>query len=89
VTPRQAICRKLLRALAGALWSLPFRFVTIPAIVASMVLVAGGPVGAAQLLQPGVMLAGVLASVVLRLLDNLCVEFAVFPALWRMLKGRS
>lgn len=89
MTPRQAICRKLLRAVAGALWSLPFRFVTIPAIVASMVLAAGGPVGAVQLLQPGVMLAGVLASFALRLLDSLCVEFAVFPALWRILKGRS
>ena len=87
-TPRQAAGRKVLRAATNALWSLPLRFVTIPAIVGSMVLAAGGPVGFEDLRAWHVSLAGAVTSVVLRFFDGLLVEFAVFPALMHFLKGR-
>jgi hypothetical protein len=87
-TPRQLAGRKVLRAVAGALWSLPLRFVTIPAIAGAMLLAAGGTLTPADLLQWPVMLSGVGVSVALRLLDNLAVEFALFPALMRLIKRR-
>jgi hypothetical protein len=86
--PVEPASHKVLRAAAGALWSLPLRFVTIPAIVGSMVLAAGGPVGFEDLRAWHVALAGAVTSVVLRFFDNLAVEFAVFPALLHFLKGR-
>lgn len=79
--------RRLGRAATGAVWSVPLRFVTIPTIAGAMVLTAGGALTVDNLLQPAVIFAGVFVSFCLRLLDNLALEFAVFPAILRILKG--
>ena len=79
--------RRVIRAVVGALWSAPLRFVTIPAIVLAMLATNGGPLGHADLLQWPVLLSGIGLSLALRLLDNLAVEFALFPALMRFLRG--
>jgi len=79
--------KRLLRALIGALWSVPLRFVSIPAIAGVMVHAAGGRLELANLVQPEVVASGIAVSVVLRFVDNLAVEFALFPALMRILKG--
>ena len=86
---RIVLLRKMTRAAMGALWSVPLRFVTIPAIVGAMLLANGGPLTGADLLQWPVLLSGIAVSVALRLLDNLMVEFALFPALMRVLRGRK
>lgn len=81
------LLRRLVRAFVGAIWSVPLRFFSVPAIAASMAVAAGGTLTANSLLQPGVISAGVFVSFCLRLLDNLALEFAVFPAILRILKG--
>lgn len=82
--------RRLLRALLGAVWSVPLRLVTIPAIAGSMVLAAGGVLTAAQLTSAPVVLAGVAVSVALRFAENLLIEFAVFPGFMAVfLKGHK
>jgi hypothetical protein len=89
-TPTQPtpVVRKLLRSAVGALWSLPLRFVTVPALVGAMVLAAGEPIGTGHLTMWHVTAIGVVVGVVLRFFDGLLVEFAVFPALIHLLKGR-
>ena len=84
---RVVLLRRLGRAFVGASWSVPLRFFSVPAIAASMVVAAGGTLTVNSLLQPGVISAGVFVSFCLRLLDNLALEFAVFPAILRILKG--
>lgn len=79
--------KRLWRALIGALWSIPLRFVSIPAIAASMIYAAGGKLTTNDLLTTEVAAAGVAVSVALRFLDNLMIEFAVFPALMRIFSG--
>lgn len=81
------LLRRLGRAFVGASWSVPLRFFSVPAIAASMVVAAGGTLTVNCLLQPDVIFAGVFVSFCLRLLDNLALEFAVFPAILRILKG--
>lgn len=81
------LLRRFGRAFVGASWSVPLRFFSVPAIAASMVVAAGGTLTVNSLLQPGVISAGVFVSFCLRLLDNLALEFAVFPAILRILKG--
>ncbi len=82
------VVRKLLRSAVGALWSLPLRFATIPAIVWSMLLAAGGTLTNANLLQWSVVLSGIGVSVALRFIDSMAVEFALFPAVMKLLKWR-
>lgn len=81
------LLRRLGRAFVGASWSVPLRFFSLPAIAASMVFASGGTLTVNGLLQPDVIFAGVFVSFCLRLLDNLALEFAVFPAILRILKG--
>ena len=82
---RIIIFRRVGRATVGALWSLPLRFVTIPAIVAAMLLANGGALSTGDLFQWPVLASGIAVSVALRFLDNLMVEFALFPAVARVL----
>lgn len=84
---RIVLLRRMGRAFVGAGWSVPLRFFSVPAIAASMVVAAGGTLTVNGLLQPDVIFAGVFVSFCLRLLDNLALEFAVFPAILRILKG--
>lgn len=84
---RVVLLRRLGRAFVGASWSVPLRFFSLPAIAASMVFASGGTLTVNGLLQPDVIFAGVFVSFCLRLLDNLALEFAVFPAILRILKG--
>ena len=81
--------KRLLRALLGALWSVPLRFVSIPAIAAVMVAQAGGVLTLSGLLQPGVVVSGIAVSVLLRFVDNVAVEFALFPALMKLLTRKG
>ena len=81
--------KRLLRALLGALWSVPLRFVSIPAIAGVMLVQAGGALTAASLLQPAVVLSGIAVSVLLRFVDNVAVEFALFPALMKLITRKG
>lgn len=52
-----------------------------------MMVAAGGVLTPANLLQPEVMASGIGVSIVLRFIDNLMVEFALFPAVINFMKG--
>lgn len=74
-----AVTVKVLRAVVGASWSLPLRYVTFGAQLAALAMVPGvavhvpsGPTVVAA------MSAGVLVGWALRVLDNLVNEFLVF-----------
>lgn len=86
-SPRIILQRRLTRAAIGACWAAPFRLVTIPAIAGAMMVSAGGVLTPANLLQPEVMASGIGVSIVLRFIDNLMVEFALFPAVINFMKG--
>lgn len=81
--------RRVGRALVGAVWSAPLRFITIPAIVGAMMLANGGPLAASDFIQWNVLLSGIGTSLALRFLDNMIVEFALFPALTRAIRGEK
>lgn len=61
--------KRMLRALLGALWSLPLRFLTVPAMLYAGILAGGG--------------------VALRFVDNLTIEFAIFPAIMKIITKRG
>lgn len=74
-----AVSVKVLRAVVGASWSLPLRYITFGAQLAALAMVPGvvvhvpsGPAAVAA------MSAGVLVGWALRVLDNLVNEFLVF-----------
>jgi hypothetical protein len=70
---------KVLRAVVGATWSLPFRYITFGGQLAALALVPGVvlhvPTGWAVV---AAMTAGVLVGWGMRVLDNLINEFLVF-----------
>lgn len=76
------------RALVGATWSLPFRYITLGAQLAAMGLVSGVvvhvPAGTVAL----AMTVGVLTGWALRVLDNLINEFVVFEQVKRFFTER-
>ena len=71
--------KKLFRAALGAVWSLLLRVLTVPAMLGTMLLTAGGSLSYANLTDPKVILSGVLVGAALRFVDNLAIEFVVFP----------
>lgn len=81
--------RRVGRALVGAVWSLPLRYITLPLVFWASLTAAGGVITADDL-RPGLVItAGVLMAVALRAVENLLLEFALFPALMRVLRGRK
>lgn len=84
---RIVIWRRVGRALVGALWSLPLRFVTIPAIVLAMLKANGGTLSERDIWFWPVLFSGIGVSMLVSVADRLAVEFALFPALMRFLRG--
>lgn len=74
-----AVMVKALRALVGATWTLPLRYITLGAQLAALAMVPGVvvhvPAGWSVVTA---MSAGVLVGWALRVLDNLVNEFLVF-----------
>lgn len=88
MTPLQKKMRKVSRAAISAAWSAPARIITIPMVVGAMMLTAGGSLEAADLLNWRVVGAGIVTSLVLRFIDQLLVEFVLFPKILRVfIKG--
>ena len=77
--------KRLMRALLGAMWSIPLRFLTVPAMLYASILAAGGTITADNFSAPAVILSGVFVGVVLRFVDNLTIEFAIFPAIMKII----
>ena len=86
---RIIILRRVGRAVVGALWSLPLRFLTIPAIALAMIKANGGPLTDRDVWLWVVLFSGIGASLLISLTDRLAVEFALFPALTRALKRKK
>lgn len=81
---------RLTRCLLGALWSLPLRFLTVPAMFYAAMLVGGGAITPDNFNSPVVILSGAFVGVLLRFVDNLTVEYAIFPTVKkRILRKRG
>jgi hypothetical protein len=78
-----------MRALLGAFWSLPLRFLTVPAMLYAGILAGGGSITADNFSDPAVILSGVFVGVALRFVDNLTIEFAIFPATMKIITKRG
>ena len=88
MTPGQKRLRKVSRAAVSAAWSAPARVLTVPAIVGGMMLTAGGSLSPDDLLNWRVVGVGILTSLLLRFIDQLLVEFILFPKILRVfIKG--
>lgn len=70
--------RKVWRAIVGATWSLPFRYITFGAQLAAMATVPGVVVFVPLAAVVQALSVGVLVGWALRVLDNLINEFLVF-----------
>lgn len=76
---------RLTRCLLGALWSLPLRFFTVPAMFYAAMLVGGGAITPENYGSPSVILSGAFVGVLLRFVDNLAVEYAIFPTVKKLI----
>lgn len=70
--------RKVWRALVGATWSLPFRYITLGAQLAALSMVPGVVLAVPMGVAMQALSVGVLVGWALRVLDNLLNEFLVF-----------
>lgn len=80
--------RRVWRALVGATWSLPFRYITFGAQLAAMGLVSGVVIDVPLSAVLQAMTAGVLVGWALRVVDNLVNEFVVFEQVKRFFTER-
>jgi len=69
------------RAVIGATWSIPLRYVTLSAQLASIALVTGISIDIPADLLFYALTAGVMTGWAIRLIDNLLNEFLVFEAI--------
>jgi hypothetical protein len=81
--------KRLMRALLGAFWSLPLRFLTVPAMLYAGILAGGGAITADNFSDPAVILSGAVVGFVLRIVDNLTIEFAIFPTAMKIITKRG
>lgn len=82
--------RKVWRALIGASWSFPFRYITLGAQLTAIAMMPGVTIEipAGWLMVMG-MTAGVLVGWSLRVVDNLINEFLVFEWIKHVFVGRK
>lgn len=81
--------RKAWRAIVGATWSLPFRYITLGAQLSAMAMVPGVVINIPiEVLLMG-MTAGVLVGWSLRVIDNLINEFLVFKWIKQFFKQKE
>ena len=69
------------RSVIGATWSIPLRYVTLSAQLASIALVTGISIDIPADLLFYALTAGVMTGWAIRLIDNLLNEFLVFEAI--------
>lgn len=81
--------RKVWRAVVGATWSLPFRYITFGAQLAAMTMVTGVVVSVPMDVFVQALSAGVLVGWALRVVDNLINEFLVFEWIKHVFVGRK
>ena len=84
---RTIAMRRVCRATVGALWSVPLRLLTIPAIALAMIGANGGALSSDDVWLWPVLLSGIGVSLLVSLADRLSVEFALFPALIKFFKA--
>jgi hypothetical protein len=80
---------KLTRALVGATWSIPLRYITYGAQLSATAMVAGVHIHVPMDAMLLAMTAGVMTGWALRVLDNMINEFLVFEWIKRRFFSRG
>jgi len=79
---------RVCRSLVGATWSIPLRYVTLSAQLASVAYVAGIEINIPSDVLFFALSAGVVTGWALRVIDNLLNEFLVFAAISQIFKRK-